>query len=799
MKSRAFGAPGIEPRWTRADKEAVVTAYSVSSPVWASVGAGIVNEVYFPTIDRPQVRDLQFLVTDGETFFDDERRNTQASIEQLGEDSLGYRVVTSDYYGRYQIEKKVIAAPHAACLLLQVKFNVAPRWRKKLRLYALLAPHLAVGGRGNNAELVRHHDRLLLTAHRGNDHLVMDCSCGFKRASCGYVGHSDGWTDLAGNQQMDWQFELAEDGNVALIGEINVPDEAEFTLALGFGYERHGAVVAAAESLSIPFASHWSHFQRQWQQAGDDRDDSLATHSQDGGRLYRTSHNLLLAHEDKTYKGATIASLSIPWGQARTEDDLGGYHLFWPRDAVNAAVGLMATGQVATPFRTLIYLSVTQRQDGGFHQNCWIDGKPYWTGIQLDEVAYPILLAWRLKQADALQQLDPYPMVRAAASYLIREGPATPQDRWEEGSGLSPSTLAVHIAALICAAEFAGQRGEQNLADYLVQYADFLEQHIERWTVTDQGTLLETVPRHFIRLLPSDPASAIRPDDPNTAEIELTGLPPEAHHRFPARDVISTGFLELVRYGIRPAGDPLIEDSLKAVDKVLKVDMPSGPCWHRYNHDGYGQQANGEPFRGSGQGRAWPLLTVERAHYEFAAGRDVQSHVDAIESFAGVMGLLPEQMWDQPESPNPHLTLGSPTDTAMPLVWAHAEYTKLLRSLRDGRVFDRIEPVYQRYVENPAQRERLEIWKLHSQPRAMLAEDTLRIQADASFQMRWTNDDWHTVEDTPSVSVDRALHYVDLTPDVHGGRSLQFTFCWLDDNRWEKQNFTIDIQRSTNG
>ncbi len=533
---------------------------------------------------------------------------------------------------------------------------------------------------------------------------------------------------------MDWEYATALDGNIALIGEIDLSKENEFTLALGFGSNPHGALAALTESLAIGFDEHLARFREQWNRTCRDRRDDITAASHDDGNLFRTSHALLLSHEDKTCHGAMIASMSIPWGEAKGDEDLGGYHLVRTRDLVNSATGLMAAGETETPFRALIYLASAQLPDGGFFQNFWIDGQPYWHGVQLDEVAFPILLAWRLKQADVLRQFDPYPMVKAAACYLVRQGPATPQERWEENSGYSPSTLAAQIAALICAGEFATENGEQELANYLVEYADFLEQHIERWTVTNRSTILPDVRRHFIRLLPNDMADATCKEDPDNAEITIRNRPEDSQHRFPARDVVDAGFLELVRYGIRAAGDPLIEDSLRVIDHALKVEIPGGPCWRRYSHDGYGQRADGGPFVGVGEGRAWPLLTGERAHHELAKRVNVDSLVQAMEYFAGPTGMMPEQIWDTDDVPEARMYLGRPTGSAMPLMWAHAEYIKLLRSIHDGRIFDRIDLVYDRYCSVNQQRSPIEIWKFNRQPEVMRRGDKLRIQAEAPFR-----------------------------------------------------------------
>jgi glucoamylase len=224
----------------------------------------------------------------------------------------------------------------------------------------------------------------------------------------------------------------------------------EFTLGLAFGNSEHRAVSNLLQSLGTPFDEHLAKYTKQW---NDHRRSSEAAGraSFDKGNLYNSSYSLLLAHEDKSFAGALIASLAIPWGEAKGDNDQGGYHLVWTRDMINSATALLAAGDTATPLRALIYLAVSQHPDGGFAQNFWVNGDAYWSGIQLDEVAFPIMLAWRLRCEKGLSDFDPSNMVRKAAAYLIRNGPVTPQERWEEASGYSPSTLASNIAALICA------------------------------------------------------------------------------------------------------------------------------------------------------------------------------------------------------------------------------------------------------------------------------------------------------------------------------------------------------------
>ncbi|HEV2170409.1 MAG TPA: glycoside hydrolase family 15 protein, partial [Candidatus Binatus sp.] len=428
----ATGAPGIEPRWTRSAKDTVCTAYSSVSRLWFTTSAGVLNEIYFPTIDQPQIRDLQFLITDGESFFHDER-HLDSTTEYLDGTGLAVRIASHAPDGSYHIYKEVITDPHQPTLLINTRLEGDAALLRKLHLYVLLAPHLGVGGWGNNGYLAKIVGHEFLTANKNGVWLALGATTPFLRTSCGYVGHTDGWQDISANFKMDYQFAAALDGNIALTAEIDLRKGYSFTLGMGFGRELNRAVTTLYQSLAEPFAMHRSRFLEQWERAMH-HIAPLDKFSGDGGVLYHRSTELLLAHEDKTYPGALIASLSIPWGEAKSDDDLGGYHLVWTRDMVNSVTGLAAAGDVSTALRALIYLACAQRPDGGFPQNFWIDGQPYWNGVQLDEVSFPITLAWRLHKYSALRDFDPYPMVLRAAYFLIKEGSATPQERWEENA-----------------------------------------------------------------------------------------------------------------------------------------------------------------------------------------------------------------------------------------------------------------------------------------------------------------------------------------------------------------------------
>jgi glucoamylase len=774
----AFGRPGIEPRWSNATKDGVGTAYSTSSRVWFTLAQGVLTEIYYPNIDHPQIRDAQFLVSDGETFFHEERRDLPSEVVRLEAQTLGYHVTSRDPDGRYRLEKEIITDPHSSCVLIRARLVAPDQWAKKLHVYFLLAPHLEVGGRGNSAAGINVAGRKVLLAWKNSTFLALGCDSGWARTSCGFVGASDGWQDLHDNFKMDWEFDRAEDGNVAVMGEINLAGGTEFTVGIAFGRSHHAAIAKLNQSLAIPFTQHRARFIDQWQRVCRTLL-KLDQVSCDGGHLYRSSRTLLMAHEDKTFAGALIASASIPWGDAKGDEDLGGYHLVWVRDMVNSATALMATGDMVTPLRALVYLACSQQADGGFPQNFWLDGSPYWRAVQLDEVAFPIILAWRLWKAEALQEFDPYPMVRAAARFLVERGGVTQQERWEEVSGLSPSTLAACIAALICAADFARSHGDTTVALFLEDHADFLESHVESWTVTSQGSVLEGVSRHYIRILPADVNDTAPEEDPNRGTITLANRPPGKRAQFPARDIVDAGFLELVRYGVRRAGDPLMEDSLRVIDAVLKVQMPEGPAWRRYNHDGYGPSADGRPYTGYGVGRPWPLLGGERAHYELAAGRDVKPFIATLENFASLGGLLPEQVWDQPDLPSDRMRFGKSSGSAMPLVWAHAEYIKLLRSVNDGQVFDLIPAVAERYLRGQG-RKNWEAWKPNRRVRKIAAGSVLRVISPGRFRLRWTLTSGNSAEqafaESASSSSGLGLDYLDLTTSPGSAATLRFSF-----------------------
>jgi glucoamylase len=378
-------------------------------------------------------------------------------------------------------------------------------------------------------------------------------------------------------------------------------------------------------------------------------------------------------------------------------------------------------------------------------------------------------------------------MAAAACGFLMREGPSTAQDRWEEAAGYSPSTLATNIAGLICGAEIMAARGDAQSAGFVREYADFLESHVDAWTVTTEGSLVPGAPRHYIRINPNTVGS----EDPNTGRLMLANQPPDGPFQYDAKDIVDAGFLELVRYGVRDAHDPIVEESLRVVDAVLRVETPAGPCWRRYNRDGYGQRADGTSFKGWGVGRPWPLLTGERGHYELAAGRDPRPFLETIGRFAVGIGLIPEQVWDAHAIPAKLLRLGGPTGAAIPLAWAHAEYIKLLRSIADHQVFDCVAPVRARYARGD-RRDRIpfEMWSDRRPVTWIPKGHRLRVLAGRPFMLRWTSNEWQDQRDARAASTPLSVWFVDVPTE--SGTRLRFRFGY-GENEWEVGEYGVEI------
>lgn len=795
----APGGPGIPARWISSAKTGIGTSLSAASRVWFTLSHGILDEIYYPRVDQACTRDLGLIVTDGRDFFSEEKRDSEHQVAYLAEGVPAYRLVNTCRQGRYRLEKEIVSDPQRDVVLQRIRFTSLQGVIDDYHVYALLAPHLGNQGAGNTAWVGDYKGTPMLFAERGSNALALACSVPWLKGSAGYVGASDGWQDLKRHRQMTWSYERAEDGNVALTGEVDLrASEGSFVLALGFGRNPAEAAQRARASLLDGFDAARASYVQAWQdwQKGlhslDVEDVQGEEHS-----LYPLSATVLRVHEAKRFPGGLIASLSIPWGFAKGDDDLGGYHLVWPRDLAEAAGGLLAAGANQDVCQALHYLEVTQEADGHWPQNMWLDGAPYWTGLQMDETALPILLVDLARRENALEPDDIWrlwPMVRRAAGFLVRNGPVTPQDRWEEDPGYSPFTLAVEIAALLAAANLAEQNDEAEVAAYLQETADAWNASVERWTYVADTDLARKVgvDGYYVRIAPPEVGEAASPAD---GFVPIKNRPP-AEMCQPATHIVSPDALALVRFGLRAADDPRILNTVQVIDHLLKVETPSGPAWHRYDDDGYGEHEDGSAFDGTGVGRAWPLLTGERAHYELAAGRREEALclLHALEAFASEGGLLPEQVWDSEDIPEKELFNGRPSGSAMPLVWAHAEYIKLCRSLRDRAVFDMPALTAQRYLEQQTGSD-LRIWRLNHKCQSMPVGKILRIEVLADVVIHWSSDGWQSSHDAGTQDTGLGTHVADLsTDDLPAGTALVFTLYWPAEDRWEGTDFAVEIQ-----
>ncbi len=798
------GWPGTIARWTSSAKDGVGTSLCALSRVWFTLSHGILNEVYYPRVDQACTRDMGLIIT-GQNFFSEEKRDTTSTVNYLSPGVPAYRLVNQCKDGRYRIEKEIVADPVRSVVLQRTKFVPLQGVASDYRVHVILAPHLASYGMGNTGWVGDYKGIPMLFAERGGCALALASSVTWGKRSVGFVGVSDGWQDISQHGTMRWEYGRAENGNIALTAEIDMGASAEFTLALAFGTSWAEAGQLARASLLDGFEAAKKNYIAPWQ----NWQKSLLPLDRAGSNSFRTSAAVLRVHESKELQGGIIASLSIPWGFSKGDADLGGYHLIWPRDMVETAGGLLAAGAGEHALRVLSYLQITQEADGHWPQNMWLDGLPYWNGVQMDEVAFPILLVnllLREKQLDVSDLTGLWPMVRQAAGYLVCNGPVTQQDRWEEDEGYSPFTLAVEIAALVLAADIAETQGESKLAQYLLETADTWNDSIERWTyvsASDPGASdfarKFNVSGYYIRI-------ATLEDVQGTASSPKDGFVtvknrPVGYSQEPTDDLISTDFLALVRFGLRSADDPRIVDTLKIVDSLLRTEMPQGPVWHRYNFDGYGEHEDGSPFDGTGIGRAWPLLTGERALYELAAGNRQGAEIllQTVERSASAGGLISEQVWDAADLPKRELYFGHPSGSARPLVWAHAELIKLTRSLRDGRVFDQPVQTTTRYQERK-KRSVFSLWSSSNKALVFVAGTTLRISLAESALVHWTANGWTTMFDTKAIPSGLGTFIADLeTKDLSPGSRIVFTIYWQDSDRWENENYcVVAVPRDSN-
>jgi len=763
------------PTWACARKD-MVGASLGSSRLWFTIAEGIVTEVYYPRIDIPQIKDLGFIIADDQGFWIELRRNARYQVTLAGEGVPAVKIVHT--HERFVFTIWVCASARRDVLLLRYKLE----GDASLRPYALLSARLGGDALNNVGSVTRHNGRLLLGAEQGPFGLALmadaDGGDAWKRGSAGCEEASDGWRDFDSHGRMTWTYDRAGPGVIALMGELLT----EGKMALGLAETKEAAATLAVSALLEDFETAWSEQVSSWTTwLAKSRRPVLRG---DIDRALAVSAVVMKIHQDRTYCGAAVASLSVPWGA--TSQSRGGYHLVWPRDLVETAGALVALESYEDARDILRYLIATQQSDGHWFQNQWLGGTAFWPGIQLDEAAFPILLVSLLAQKQELGKIPVADAVKRAAGFIARQGPATGQDRWEEDSGVNIFTLTVAISALVESSAYLDGAAR----DFVLKLADFWNARLDDWTFA-VGTPLaqdQGVSGYYIRTLPLD---GLRHGQALMEAVPIKNLAVDPG--LPANAQLATDFLQLVRFGLRRPDDPHIVESLKVVDALLKVDTPSGPVWRRYNDDGYGEPADGFGFDGVGQGRGWPLLTGERAHYELSAGRDVLPYLDAMMAMSSQLGMIPEQVWDAAPVAEHDLIPGKPSGSAMPLVWAHSEFVKLCYSRTLGYPVDRPAATWARYKGVRPEID-YEIWGPNMRPRRLRAGKRLTIALTAPARIRWGVNGWTDVRDVETSDTGLGICVAELdVAALKAGESLQFTFLWLSTQTWEGRDYQIRV------
>lgn len=733
-KNSAAGDPGEKPTWNSGAKTLVGTAASSRSRIWYTIGRGTLNEIYFPDVDQANTRSMRFLISDGKKFFSDEAWDAEHQVQWMEPGVPGVRIESRCKSGRYRLSKEILSDPIRDTLIMRVQFT--PLDSSDLKLFLYVNAHVGDRGKENSAWVGDYKGMTMLFAKRASLCVAAVLSSPPLQTSCGYVGNSDGYTRLSRLKALS-KSNTAEDGNVALTAEVDykATEDGVFRVALAGGSDGAEAGQQARAGILQNFPTVKDLFVRKWKdEQGKYREvEDLSGHALD---MYRVSTAVLETHQSKRFPGAFVASLSMPWGFARSDKDIGGYHVLWPRDLCETAMGKLASGDAQSARSALFYLRCTQEASGGWSQNMWLDGTPHWDAIQMDGIALTVLLADQLRRENSLDNYDPTPMIKQTVRFLLKHGPVTQQGRWEAVGGYSPYTIATEVASLLAAADFIEGDGDPVGAAFLRETADAWHDCIDEFTYVTGTALAEEhgVSGYYVRIAPH---ARIEKAEMGSLRILMPNRPFGSKHQH-AAEIISPDAFELVRFGMRAANDPRMVATAKVVDATLKYETTTGPVWKRSTKDGYGEKADGAPFKKTGVGRGWPLLAGERGHYEIAAG----NHDYALELLKTMArqtsecGMIPEQVWDAPDIPKRFLFNGHPAGSGMPLVWAHAEYIKLLRSLHSGSVWDLPPQPVQRYqVANHVAS--FQIWT-PKQKRGWLAQGKeLRLDLPAPATVRW--------------------------------------------------------------
>jgi glucoamylase len=686
----APGAPGTPSDWVPGDKAGFGTSHTTDSKVWYTLSRGTLNEVYYPRIDTPSLRDSQFVVTDGATFTDREDRDATHAVQLLDRHSLTYRLVNTAKSGDWRITKTFVTDPARSTVLERVTFESltgAP-----LQLALLHDPALSMTG---NDDTGGSTDEGALVASDSSAADAVVTSPALGKTSSGYLGSaSDPWTDLEADHDLDGQWTASAKGNVVQAGRVKVnglQNHRDVTVAIGFGSTRGEAVTTATASLTRGFAGARTAYDAGWASYLGGLRPVPASAAANWATEWDVSAMVLAASEDKTVRGGYVASPGRPWAWANSLQDLAVYHAVWSRDLYQIATGLLAVGDDDGANRALDFLwKVQQRPDGSFPQNSRLDGTPVFGDLQMDEVAFPIVLAHQLGRTGTAD----WARVKLSADYVVAHGPQSPQERWENAKGWSPATIAAEIAGLVCAADIARKNGDTASAATYEQTADAWQQQVEGWTATTTGTY--SADPYYLRITATG-----EPDSGTQMQVSDGGP------LIDEREVVDPSFLDLVRLGVKRADDPVILNSLTVVDQQLSYDTANGRFWHRASFDGYGEKRDGSQWEvtaaGSDitQGRGWPLLGGERGEYALTAGDGTaaQELLDTMgRAAADDSHLMSEQVWDdQPPSGTAGFEPGEPTFSAMPLAWTHAQFLRLAANIDAGHDVETPQVVACRY------------------------------------------------------------------------------------------------------
>ena len=395
-------------------------------------------------------------------------------------------------------------------------------------------------------------------------------------------------------------------------------------------------------------------------------------------------------------------------------------------------------------------------------------------GLQLDETAFPVLLAAKLGELGAAMPASTAELVRRAVTYLVRQGPvqadapgAPAVDRWEEAAGGSPFTIALVVAALVAA---AGSLTPPE-RDYVLSLADNWNLRIEEFCYIE-GTGIDQaygVDGHYVRVGPVE-------------DIVRLGNQLDPNATISAAAMVGMEFLYLPRLGLRPPDDKRITDTLTVIEGMLRRETESGDVYARYDLDGYGEWLDGSgwPVRHFGIGRPWPLLAGERGHFDVLAGRGATRSLDAMLATRGHGGLLPEQTWDTGDLPWRGLSNGRPTGSAMPLAWAHSELVKLAltASTGGGRPVERLTAVEARYAGAAPPASATWHWRTSIPVLQLPPGASLEVEDNRPFTLHYGVDGWQdaTVADRDATALPFGMWGVSLDPATLAGHgSLQFT------------------------